>query len=71
MNEVRRVGKAIDRTVDLTLSGFKKKYLEVLKVECYSLDVEGHQIEQTLALEDVFVPLWIESGHNAGILSGG
>lgn len=67
----QEVGKAIDRTLDLTLSGFKKKYLEVLKVECYSLDVEGHQIEQTLALEDVFVPLRIESGHNAGILTTG
>jgi hypothetical protein len=67
----QEVGKAIDRAVDLTLSGFKKKYLEVLKVECYTLEVEGHQSEQTLALEDVFVPLRIESGHNAGIISGG
>ena len=67
----QEVGKAIDRTLDLKLSGFKKKYLEVLKVECYSFDVEGHQIEQTLALEDVFVPLWIESGHKAGILTAG
>jgi hypothetical protein len=67
----QEVGKAIDRAVDLTLSGFKRKYLEVLKVECYTLEVEGHQIEQTLALEDVFVPLRIESAQNAGILSGG
>lgn len=67
----QEVGKAIDRAVDLTLSGFKGKYLEVLKVECYTLEVEGHQSEQTLALEDVFVPLRIDSGHNAGILSRG
>ncbi|MEW6492454.1 MAG: GUN4 domain-containing protein [Cyanobacteriota bacterium] len=67
----QEVGKAIDRAVDLTLSGFKRKYLEVLKVECYTLEIEGHQIEQTLALEDVFVSLRIESGHNTGILTGG
>lgn len=67
----QEVGKAIDRAVDLTLSGFKRKYLEVLKVECYTLEVEGHQIEQTLALEDVFVPLRIESSQNTGILSEG
>ena len=67
----QEVGKAIDRAVDLTLSGFKRKYLEVLKVECYTLEVEGHQIEQTLALDDVFVPLRIESGQTAGIISGG
>jgi hypothetical protein len=66
----QEVGKAIDRTLDLTLSGFKRNYLEVLKVECYTLEIEGHQIEQTLALEDVFVPLRIDSGHNIGILSG-
>lgn len=65
------VGKAIDRAVDLTLSGFKRKYLEVLKVECYTFEVEGHQLDQTPALEDVFVPLRIESSQNAGIISGG
>jgi hypothetical protein len=64
------VGKAIDRAVDLTLSGFKRKYLEVLKVECYTLEVEGHQLTQALALEDVFVPLHIESSQNPGMLSG-
>ncbi len=64
------VGKAIDRAVDLTLSGFKRKYLEVLKVECYTLEVEGHQLTQALALEDVFVPLHIESEQNSRILRG-
>ncbi|HEY9604191.1 MAG TPA: GUN4 domain-containing protein [Allocoleopsis sp.] len=63
------VGKAIDRAVDLTLSGFKQKYLDVLKVECYTLEVEGHQLTQALALEDVFVPLHIESSQNPGMLS--
>lgn len=64
------VGKAIDRAVDLTLSGFKRKYLDVLKVECYTLEVEGHQLTQALALEDVFVPLHVESSQNSGIVSG-
>lgn len=64
------VGKAIDRAVDLTLSGFKHKYLDVLKVECYTLEVEGYQLTQAPALEDVFVPLHIEPSQNPGILSG-
>jgi hypothetical protein len=64
------VGKAIDRFLELRLSRFKRKYLEVLKVECNTLEVEGHQLAQTLALEDVFVPLRIESGQNPGKSSG-
>jgi len=63
-----RAGKAIDKGIDQnfdhaqkTLTNFQQQYLDALKVDCYAIDIEGHQLDQTLALEDIFVPLRIES----------
>jgi hypothetical protein len=39
-------------------------YLDRLKAQCYSVDAEGHTLEQALALEDVFVPVRIVDSHD-------
>ncbi|MGJ3249222.1 MAG: GUN4 domain-containing protein [Elainellaceae cyanobacterium] len=52
---------------------FQKEYQEALKVDCYLIEVEGHQLAETLALEDVFIPLrirqdvWSEAKGNGEI----
>lgn len=62
------VGEVTTETVgsvrDLTwarLSGLSKQYQEALKAHCYAVEVEGFQDLPGLALDDVFVPLRIES----------
>ncbi len=58
------IDKGINQTLDQTqktLTNFSQQYLDALKVDCYTIDIEGHQLDQALALEDIFVPLRIES----------
>lgn len=43
------------------LSGLSRQYQEAMKAHCYAVEVEGFQDLPGLALEDVFVPLRIES----------
>lgn len=43
------------------LSGLSQQYREALKAHCYAVEVEGFQDLPGLALEDVFVPLRVES----------
>jgi GUN4-like/NACHT domain len=43
-------------------TGFEKKYLEALKTYCYDLSIEGFKGDlPSLALDDVFVPLRLDS----------
>lgn len=56
--------EAVSNVRDLAwarLSGLSKQYQEALKAHCYAVEVEGFQDLPGLALEDVFVPLRIES----------
>jgi hypothetical protein len=56
--------QAMETTMSRTwakLSGLHRQYHEALKVHCYALEVEGFQDLPGLALEDVFVPLRVES----------
>lgn len=44
------------------VTGFEKKYLEALKTHCYDLSIEGFKGDlPSLALDDVFVPLRLDS----------
>lgn len=71
-----RLGKAADeaiaKTVDRPLEtlGFQKNYLEALKAYCYKVEIEGFQDLPGLALEDVFIPLRIESTENRLTVTG-
>lgn len=64
-----RLGKGIDQSLDKAigttwsnLSGFEKQYLEALKVSCHELKIEGFKgYLPALALEDVFVPLRLDT----------
>jgi hypothetical protein len=73
-----RTGKAIDKTLDSTveiawakLSRFHKQYLEALKAHCYAIEIEGVQNLPPLALEEIFVPLRIESNQDPLSLNSG
>jgi hypothetical protein len=47
------------------ITGFEKRYLEALKTYCYDLTIEGFKGElPALALDDVFVPLRLDSDPN-------
>ncbi len=49
------------------VTGFEKKYLEALKTHCYDLTIEGFKGDlPSLALDDVFVPLRLDSDPNGG-----
>ncbi len=53
--------KQKDRTMPGVM-GFEKKYLEALKTHCYDLSIEGFKGDlPSLALDDVFVPLRLDS----------
>jgi hypothetical protein len=53
--------KQKDRTMP-GVTGFEKKYLEALKTHCYDLTIEGFKGDlPSLALDDVFVPLRLDS----------
>jgi hypothetical protein len=72
------LGSATDQAVDAAvtrtwarLSGLHRQYHEALKVHCYALEVEGFQDLPGLALEDVFVPLRVESAQDTWGLPGG
>ncbi len=56
---------AIKKQKDLAMpgvTGFEKKYLEALKTHCYDLTIEGFKGDlPSLALDDVFVPLRLDS----------
>ena len=44
------------------ITGFEKKYLDALKTHCYDLSIEGFKGDlPSLALDDVFVPLQLNS----------
>jgi hypothetical protein len=65
---LERAGKVLDQGIDRgiqrtveTVTQVEKQYLEALKVECYKIDVEGYDLGFKLSLEDVFVPLRIQS----------
>lgn len=65
------LGSAADQAVDTTvtrtwakLSGLHRQYHDALKLHCYALEVEGFQDLPGLALEDVFVPLRVESAQD-------
>lgn len=66
--------EAVGSARDLTwarLSGLSKQYQEALKAHCYAVEVEGFQDLPGLALDDVFVPLRIESTeHRLGQTDG-
>ena len=49
------------------VTGFEKKYLEALKTHCYDLTIEGFKGDlPSLALDDVFVALRLDSDLNGG-----
>jgi predicted NACHT family NTPase len=54
------IAKGLDRGV-ANLQSREHKYLAAIKVQCYPLDIEGYIPDQTLALDDVFVPLQVEN----------
>ncbi len=65
------LGAATDQAVEgamartwAKLSGVHKQYHRALQSHCYALEVEGFQDLPGLALEDVFVPLRVESDQN-------
>lgn len=61
------VDQTLENTVDITwarISQSHKQYLEALKAQCYAVEIEGFQDLPALALEEVFVPLRIESDQN-------
>ncbi len=59
-----RVGKAAAKQADRLLenvSGFYQQYLEQINLTCRFVEVEGHQNLGDLDLDDVYVPLQLES----------